>query len=92
MPIDVPLAATLFDAENTLFLEPRCRINLDRNLLLDLGGGRALDLAAFTSIDRERDEMVDGAVVAAESSMVDEASLIRCGDVFEPKPFFVALP
>lgn len=90
--VGVLFGVALFDGLCFLFLAPRCPINLDRNLVRDLGGGRALDLAALTSIDRDSDEMVDGAVVAAESSMVDEASLIRFGSIFEPNPLFVALP
>ena len=39
----------------------------------------------------ERDDIVDGAVVAAESSLVDEPSLIRCGDVFAAKRWFSGL-
>ena len=58
------------------FLPLRFPINLDRNLVRGLGGGNAV---AFTSCDRDRDEIVDGAVVPAESSLVEEASLIRLG-------------
>lgn len=79
---DAVFAVLLFDAVSFLFLALRFfdGINLERNLVRDLGGGRAVLLfLCLTSCDRDREEMVDGAVVPAESSLVDDASLIRFG-------------